>query len=419
MRLYMSIIHVAQGIFSDNRKTTVKINKNVFCSIGISFNQPKFSPCAYWNQNGTFFANASSRPFGLFVNVNNSVYASEQDTNRFQVWSSLGGTPIRTASAALSNPAGIFVHSNGNIYIDKGDLGTVAKWTPNSTSSIDVMNVDAQCMGIFVDINNILYCSASDSHKVFKRALNSSTINATIAAGNGTCSSQTNTICYPHGVFVDNNFTLYIAEYGQDRISRFRKGELNGTALVGSTVPGTFHLSSPMGVVLDGDGYLFIVDQGNDRIVGSGPLGFQCIVGCSGSSGSALNQLQGPRSLAFDTYGNLYVSDRENDRIMKYTLFNSSCVYTTTTSTTSPTKTKSTSTTSTPSAASTTLTSTTSTTETTATTSTPSAATTLRRKTTSASSTTSSTATSITSSVLMTVFLPLSFVFLFLSMRMI
>ena len=80
-----------------------------------------------------------------------------------------------------------------------------------------------------------------------------------------------------------------------------------------------------MGVMLDADGYLFIVDQGNNRIVGSGPLGFRCIVGCSGSSGSALNQLQGPRSLAFDTYGNLYVSDRENDRIMAYTLFNSSC----------------------------------------------------------------------------------------------
>ncbi|CAF1691825.1 unnamed protein product, partial [Adineta ricciae] len=130
-------------------------------------------------------------------------------------------------------------------------------------------------------------------------------MNATVIAGNGTCSSQPNTICNPHGIFIDNNFTLYIAEYGLSRINRFRNGELNGTAIVGSMVPGTFALSYPMGVVLDVDGYLFIVDQGNNRIVGSGPLGFRCIVGCSGSSGSALNQLQGPRSLAFDTDGNL------------------------------------------------------------------------------------------------------------------
>ncbi|CAF1627691.1 unnamed protein product, partial [Adineta ricciae] len=171
-------------------------------SAGISFNQPKFSACAYWNPNGTFFANASSKPFGLFVSVNNIVYASEQATNRFQVWSNSGDTPIRTASAGLFNPAAIFVHDNGDVYIDKGS--TVAKWTFNSTSSIDVMNVDAQCMGMFVDMNNALYCSAGNTNKVLKRALNSSTMNATVIAGNGTCSSQPNTICNPHGIFIDN-----------------------------------------------------------------------------------------------------------------------------------------------------------------------------------------------------------------------
>ncbi|CAF1654288.1 unnamed protein product, partial [Adineta ricciae] len=132
------------------------------------------------------------------------------------------------------------------------------------------------------------------------------------------------------------------------------------------------------------------------RIVGSGPLGFRCIVGCSGSSGSALNQLQGPRSLAFDTDGNLYVSDRENDRIMTYTLFNSSCVYTTTTSTstsststsTTSTSSTSTSTTSTPTTSTSTSTKTTSTsTSTTSTTSTSTSSTSTSTKTTSTSTT--------------------------------
>jgi DNA-binding beta-propeller fold protein YncE len=179
-------------------------------------------------------------------------------------------------------------------------------------------------MGIFVDTNNTLYCSADNRHTVVKRSLNSSTNNPIIAAGNGTCGSGSYMLCNPHGIFVDNNLTLYVAEYGQSRISRFRQGELNGTAVVGSMVSGTFSLNAPMGVVLDGDGYFFIVDQGNNRIVGSGPFGFRCLIGCSGS-GSALNQLQGPRALAFDTNGNLYVSDRENDRIMKYILATNSC----------------------------------------------------------------------------------------------
>ena len=301
----------------------IKSNKTIFYLIGLSFNQPKFSPCAFWDSNGTFFVNASSRPFGLFINTNNTIYVTEQDTNRFQVWSSAGGLAIRTASSGVTNPAGIFVKSNGNVYIDSGG-GTVTMWAPNSTSGIDVMNANTQCMGTFVDIDDTLYCSANNNHKVVKRSLNSSTNDTTIAAGNGTCASGLNTLCSPHGIFIDNNYALYVAEYGQSRIRRFGQGELNGTAVVGSMVPGTISLNAPMGVVLDGDGYFFIVDQGNNRIVGSGPLGFRCLVGCSGS-GSALNQLQGPRALAFDTYGNLYVSDRENDRIMKYILANNSC----------------------------------------------------------------------------------------------
>lgn len=46
--------------------------------------------------------------------------------------------------------------------------------------------------------------------------------------------------------------------------------------------------------------------------------GGNCIVGCTGSSGSAANQLDTPRDLKFDQYGNLYVSDQNNDRIQKF-----------------------------------------------------------------------------------------------------
>jgi DNA-binding beta-propeller fold protein YncE len=45
-----------------------------------------------------------------------------------------------------------------------------------------------------------------------------------------------------------------------------------------------------------------------------------CIIGCTGTSGTALNQLNGPRDLKFDRYGNIYVSDQGNSRILKYTI---------------------------------------------------------------------------------------------------
>ena len=85
---------------------------------------------------------------------------------------------------------------------------------------------------------------------------------------------------------------------------------------------GTFTLSCPTGIVLDADKYLFIVDSSNHRIIGSGPNGFRCLVGCLGTIGSASNQLNYPQSMAFDSYGNMFVTDQSNNRVQKFILIN-------------------------------------------------------------------------------------------------
>ena len=70
---------------------------------------------------------------------------------------------------------------------------------------------------------------------------------------------------------------------------------------------------------------LFITDNGNQRIIGSDENGFRCIVGCSGRSGLASNQLNAPRNIAFDSFGNLFVVDQYNDRIQKFVLSSNLC----------------------------------------------------------------------------------------------
>jgi hypothetical protein len=116
-----------------------------------------------------------------------------------------------------------------------------------------------------------------------------------------------------------------VADYSNSRIQLFRSGQLTGTTIAGSTsLTTTITLNDPTGIVLDADKYLFIVDYGNSRIVGSGPTGFRCLVGCSLSAGSASNQLNNPWSLSFDSYGNMFVTDRGNSRIQKFSLMNNS-----------------------------------------------------------------------------------------------
>jgi hypothetical protein len=87
----------------------------------------------------------------------------------------------------------------------------------------------------------------------------------------------------------------------------------------------TITLTAPTGIVLDADKYLFIVEYGNSRIVGSGPLGFRCIVGCSDSDSSESNKLSNPWSLSFDSHGSIFVTDWQNKRIQKFLLSTNSC----------------------------------------------------------------------------------------------
>ena len=98
-----------------------------------------------------------------------------------------------------------------------------------------------------------------------------------------------------------------------------------GTTVAGSGVPGSSALIWPTDVVLDGNGYLYIVEYNGHRVVASGPNGFRCIIACTGSSGSAANQLFQPNTLSFDSHGNLFVTDPWNSRVQKLCFATNTC----------------------------------------------------------------------------------------------
>jgi hypothetical protein len=297
--------------------------------LAIFYNQPKFSPCASWNPNATTFANIStvgSLPYGAFVDLNNTVYVAATSLSLVLVWSQGSNIPTRNISAGLSNPCGIFVTYNGDIYVDNGQSnGQVDMWTSNATNSINVMNVTSRCISLFIDINDTLYCAHDFLNQVVKASLNTGSTTVTLVAGNGTQGSGAYMLSGPSGIFVDFNLNLYVADYYNNRIQFFQTGQLNGSAIVGSGSSGTIALDGPTDVVLDFDGYLFITDGNNNRIVGSGPSGYYCIIGCTGSTGTASNQLYHPQVLSFDNYGNLFVVDQLNSRMQKFFLATNSC----------------------------------------------------------------------------------------------
>ncbi|CAF0825837.1 unnamed protein product [Adineta steineri] len=313
----------------DIQLTTSVIQETTSSFTGIWYNRPMFSSCALWDPDATTFADQStlgSYTHGIFIDIYNTLYAGSWGNSLVKVWPNGSSTATRTIQGGLSGPYSLFVAMNGDVYIDNGaSNGQVDKWTLNATIGTRVMNINKACFGLFIDTNNTLYCSLADFNNVFKVDLISVSGIQMMIAGNGSSGSTSSLLDYPWGIYVDTDFTLYVADAGNHRIQRFGFDELNGTTVAGAMASGTITLTSPTGIVLDGNGYLFIMDTGNSRIVASSSAGFRCVAGCSGSSGSTADTLLNPRYMSFDTYGNMFVSDDDNSRIQKFYLQSNRC----------------------------------------------------------------------------------------------
>ena len=185
------------------------------------------------------------------------------------------------------------------------------------------MNDSSSCYSIFVVNNNTLYCSQDAKHQVIAAPLSAGMSGILIVvAGTGSAGSTPTMLRTPNGIFIDSQYSLYVADCLNDRIQRFKTFQLNGTTVVGTGSVATTTLSRPTAVVLDADGYMFIVDNSNHRIVGSGPRGYRCLVGCSRTGGSTSNRLSFPQMMHFDSDGNLLVTDTGNGRVQKFLLSN-------------------------------------------------------------------------------------------------
>ena len=300
--------------------------------LDLAINQPKLCPSATWNPNATTFADdyqVGGFPATVFIDQNNSVFVAEYQLNRVQMWMEHGTVAARNITGGLSSPRGLFVTANGDVYVDNAfNNGRVDRWALNEINGTMVMNVSTSCDSLFVDIQQTLYCATSQVHQVVKLSSNSGPgVPPTVAAGNGTAGNSSALLNAPRGIFVDRDLNLYVADGSNNRIQKFRSGDLNATTIAGSSVSGLGHviLNGPCAATLDADSFLFIVDSNNNRIMGSGPNGFRCIVGCTGVPGIAASQLDQPWSRSFDRYGNLFVTDRSNNRIQKFILATNSC----------------------------------------------------------------------------------------------
>ena len=120
----------------------------------------------------------------------------------------------------------------------------------------------------------------------------------------------------PTGVAVAPSGSVYVADWGNDRIQKF-----NGTGTFirtwGTKGNANGQFQRPSGVAVGPSGSVYVADERNDRIQrftedGDFELAW-------GGEGTAEGQFRDPLGVAVDSSGRVYVADERNDRIQRFT----------------------------------------------------------------------------------------------------
>ena len=187
----------------------------------MAYNQPKFSPCDRWNPDAITFANSSDsivpNCYSIFIDSNNSIYATATDATFVRIWINGGSSLTRNTSAGLTESFAVFTHSSGDIYVDSGGKNRTEKWSVNATSGVPVIFANGGCHGLFIDIDDQIYCSCTDFHTVTKQSVHDAPSSWSNVAGNGTDGSGPYLLNKPIGIFVDTTLSVYIADSANHR----------------------------------------------------------------------------------------------------------------------------------------------------------------------------------------------------------
>ncbi|CAF3945493.1 unnamed protein product [Adineta steineri] len=160
---------------------------------------------------------------------------------------------------------------------------------------------------IFIDNDKSIYVADYENHRIVKWKLNSNT-GEIIAGGN-----QNNQLNYPRDIIFDSeNNSFIISDKGNKRVIQYSDQNQTDQQILVSNI-------DCFGITIDQNGFIYVSDFENHEVRRwkQGDVVGELVAGGNGK-GDHLNQLNAPSFIFIDKDYSLYISDRENHRVIKW-----------------------------------------------------------------------------------------------------
>lgn len=242
------------------------------------------------------------------------------------------------AGARVNGPRGLAVDASGSLFVADtynhlirkitpyGEVTTIAG-SPSVSGYSDGANTSALFNaphGIAIDSNGNLFVADSGNHVIRRIDLAG---NVTTVAGSPSVSGFVNAtgtdaiFNLPWGVAIDSGANyLYVTDFNNDAVRQI------DLVTSGVTTFTTTSVSGPSGLAIDASDNLLIANASASTILEITPGGTVTVVagtgtaGFSGDGGAATSaQFDKPRAVSTDSNGDVYVADTFNYRIRKFT----------------------------------------------------------------------------------------------------
>ncbi|CAF3174249.1 unnamed protein product [Rotaria socialis] len=234
------------------------------------------------------------------------VHLIEIDDNNDQPLASAMCRMELTSAALSTNKTSVNIPAN-------------AKWTQNGVTVAgdkgrgDATNQLYWPRGLFVDDNQTVVVADWGNNRIIQWKNGDATNGQVVAGGKG-AGSRLNQLYGPRDVLVDKETnSLIICDRDNRRVVRCSRhsGTTQGEILIDNI--------TCYGLAMDEQRYLYVSDVGKDEVrrYRLGEKNGTLVAGGNGK-GDGLNQLNEPRYLFVDRQQNVYVSDNWNHRVMKW-----------------------------------------------------------------------------------------------------